>query len=99
MSSQPIILVVNMKAKDGQEETLRDLLGSTARLSRAEDGCLLYELLEAKKEPGSFIVFEKWRDPVSFKAHQDSPHLKEAFSSFERLLASPPSFEPWREVA
>lgn len=99
MSDQPIIMIVNMKAREGREDDLRELLGRTARLSREEDGCILYELLEARKTVGAFAVVEKWRDQASFKAHQEAAHLKEAFASFDRLLAGPPTFEPWVEVA
>jgi quinol monooxygenase YgiN len=98
MSNQPIIMIVNMKAREGYADDLRDVLGRTARLTREEEGCMLYELLEARKATGSFVVVEKWRDQTCFRAHQESAHLKEAFASFDRLLAGPPVFEPWVEV-
>jgi quinol monooxygenase YgiN len=98
MSTEPIVLVVKMQAKAGAADAMRALLRRTASLSQAEDGCMLYQLLEAVDAPGQFLLVEKWRDRPAFKAHQSSAHLAATFAELAGLQAAPPSFDPWLAV-
>ena len=98
MSDQPVVLVVTMEAKPEAADAMRAVLHETAMKSQAEDGCLIYQLLEDRKAPGKFLLMEKWRDSAAFKSHQGSAHLREAFVQLDKLQAAPPAFVPWRAV-
>lgn len=52
-----------------QIETVRRFLPEHIRLTRAERGCLLFEVLPAS-EPGVWHVRERFEDADAFRAHQ-----------------------------
>jgi quinol monooxygenase YgiN len=47
---------------------VREALPAHIRLSRAEPGCLSFEVMETA--PGVFAVFERFEDRAAFEAHQ-----------------------------
>lgn len=70
-----LTVVAKLKARSGCEEQLfallRDLLGPT----RAEAGCLAYDLHRSQDEPGTFLFTETWASRPLWEAHMASPHL------------------------
>lgn len=97
MSDQTVTLLATMEARPDRANEMRAALRDASEASRAEDGCLLYELLESDRN-GTFLVVEKWRDKDSFRAHQSSVHLAETAQRLGPLLAKAPEFVPWRSV-
>lgn len=51
------------------------LLAELARASRAEAGCLGYEVVRAADEP-AFVLFEKWRDEAALQTHYETDHFQ-----------------------
>ena len=47
------------------------LLAST----RAEAGCIDYDLHRSDDEPGTFLFHETWKSRPLWEAHMQSPHL------------------------
>ena len=52
-------------------DVLRDALVDHIRLTRAEPGCLSFEVTENPDHPGRFDVSERFTDAAAFQAHQD----------------------------
>jgi len=58
-------------------ETLGDadrasmLLAEHIRLSRAEPGCLQFDVVRSQSDPVRFALFEVFRDEAAFTAHQE----------------------------
>ena len=46
------------------------LLAEHVRLTRAEPGCLAFDVTESRERPGWFAVSEHFRDAAAFEAHQ-----------------------------
>lgn len=58
--------------------------------TRAEVGCITYELMVNNDDPTDFTFVEEWESDETLDAHLRSPHIA-AFQSREAdLLASPP---------
>ena len=51
-------------------DAVRAGLAEHVRLSRAEPGCLAFEIAEDPNEPGVFHVAETFRDAAAFEAHR-----------------------------
>jgi len=51
-------------------EAVRAGLAEHIRLSRAEEGCLAFEITEDADHPGIFHVAETFRDAAAFEAHR-----------------------------
>ena len=47
-----------------------------AEASRAEPGCIGYEIYENSRDSSRILIFETWRDAASLEAHQQTEHFR-----------------------
>ena len=71
----PLTVVAKLKAKNGCEEHLGEMLRSLVEPTRAEQGCINYDLHRSHEDPGLFIFYENWESRPLWEAHMKSPHL------------------------
>ncbi len=71
-----VLLKVNEAADAGE---IRDLLAEAARLSRAEPGCLRFEVYQAQDEPESFLLCERWESRGAWEAHREEKAFQEIY--------------------
>lgn len=71
----PLTVVAKLKAKNGCEEQLGELLRSLVGPTRAEQGCINYDLHRSHEDPSLFIFYENWESRPLWEAHMRSPHL------------------------
>jgi quinol monooxygenase YgiN len=50
---------------------VRDLLAECGRRSRAEPGCVRYEVCHSTTEPRFFMLNERWASEESWKQHRE----------------------------
>ncbi len=53
------------------EDALREMLAPT----RAEDGCLQYDLNRDVDNPSRLTMIERWRDEAALERHSATPHM------------------------
>ena len=70
------VLVVRMKAKEGEEGRAAELAGELAAASRQEAGCEAYVPCRDPEDAGSFLIYEQYRDEAGFEAHGASEHFQ-----------------------
>jgi quinol monooxygenase YgiN len=59
--------------------------------TRAEPGCLRYELFVDGENAGNFLFVQEYADEAAFEAHLASAHVKKMLDDVVHpLLASPP---------
>lgn len=58
----------DFRAKEGQAETLRALLGQAIPSIASSRGCLSCKLLQSQDSPARFVVLEVWDSVESHKA-------------------------------
>ena len=67
----PRILVTGyLRARPGDATLIGRLLPDLIRLSRAEPGCLRFEVVPSAKLPGAWELDEAFADRAAFEAHQ-----------------------------
>ena len=98
MATDTLRMVVTMTAPDGKADELRAVLESLVEPSRAEAGCLQYELLENLDDPNQFTFVEEWRDAAAIDAHAKTDHFKEGMGKLKGLLAGRPELRRCRLV-
>lgn len=93
MNDSLLAIVARIKAKPGMEDRMRqDLLGLLAT-TRAESGCITFDLLKDINEPTVFVLYENWKDRASFlDAHFEQPYVKQVLQAYEETLAEPIKF-------
>jgi quinol monooxygenase YgiN len=84
----PLTVIAKLKAKSGSEEQLyeecRKLVGPT----RAEEGCINYDLHRSLEDPATFMFYENWESRPLWEQHMESPHLQEFSGKQEELAES-----------
>ena len=76
MSDGNVIILANLTAKAGREAELEALLRGMCAPSRAEEGCITYNLYKRAEGGSSFRLFECWRSAAALDAHRQTPHSK-----------------------
>ena len=84
-NTMPLTVIASLKAKPGQEAALFAALTSLIAPTRAEAGCILYEMHRSHENPGWFIFNELWETRPLWDAHMATPHLA-AFSAQQDAL-------------
>lgn len=77
---KPLTIVAKLKAKAGSEDKLLAMLQGLVGPTRAEQGCVTYDLHRSHEDAGVFIFYETWDTRPLWEAHMNSPHLV-AFSA------------------
>ncbi|WP_145950183.1 putative quinol monooxygenase [Paenibacillus sp. Y412MC10] len=75
-----------LKAKPGNEQSLRDVLIKLIEPSRAESGCMDYTLHNSLEDKGTFVFYESWIDEEAVQAHIKTDHYQTYRQNAEGLL-------------
>jgi quinol monooxygenase YgiN len=68
-----ILLTVNDPADVGE---ISGLLAQAARLSRAEPGCLRFEVYHSQSDDRVFILCERWESKAAWETHRSAEAYK-----------------------
>ena len=64
---------VNLTVRNQPDiERVRDLLAEHARRSRAEPGCLRFELFQSNLDPHAFFIVEAWESQAALDVHREA---------------------------
>ena len=87
--SNPLTLVVFSRAKPGMEEELGKRLLALVEPSRAEEGCISYDMHQSKDDPAVWMAYENWRSEEDLALHFEQPYLRAFADSKDEILAGP----------
>ncbi|MEA1915488.1 MAG: putative quinol monooxygenase [Campylobacterota bacterium] len=81
---------VTFIAKDGASDIakMKELLSAMVAPSKAEEGCLLYDIYQYENDPRKFMAVETWADEKSLDGHKASEHYAVYKSSYEPYCQS-----------
>ncbi|MEO8368132.1 MAG: putative quinol monooxygenase [Candidatus Solibacter sp.] len=99
MSQNLLIVVAEMTAQSGKEDALREKLSGFVAPTRAENGCVQYDLHESEDHPGQFLFFERWTSAQELEAHLASPHIASVLPELGSILAQPARISKFRQIA
>jgi quinol monooxygenase YgiN len=81
-----VTVVATMRAKAGKEDELRAALESVLEPTRAEDGCVNYDLHQGLQDPAIFTFYENWTSAEALDAHLKSPHMQAGLGGLPALV-------------
>ena len=97
--SEPLTVVARVRAKTGQETRLHQELQRLVAPTRAEKGCLRYDLHESTTERGWFLLYETWKSEADLQTHLQTPYLKAFFQLVPDLADGPSEITKWTNLA
>ncbi len=74
---------VTFIAKDGSQEKMKELLSAMVIPSKAEKGCLFYEIFQYENDKKRFMAVETWENEAALDGHKASAHYATYKSSYE----------------
>lgn len=84
-----VSLIARLTARPEMREELLRLLTDQVEPTRAEHGCMDYNLHIDTSDPCIFVFYENWIDEDAFQAHLQMPHLQPLLSQSDTLLSRP----------
>jgi quinol monooxygenase YgiN len=73
-----------IKGIEGMEEALEAHLLSLSAPTRAEPGCVTYDLYRSTVKKTDFLRFEVWKSLEALETHKETPHIRESFARRQR---------------
>jgi quinol monooxygenase YgiN len=80
MNDEKIVLVARLKVKGNLVEEAKRAALSIVEDSRAEDGCLNYDIHHAIDDPTVFVWHETWANQTALDEHFAKPYFAEFFA-------------------
>jgi len=68
------VVCVTVHVKEGDEQRFIEATAANHRGTRQEPGNVRFDLLQAVDDPRRFFLYEVYRSPDDFKAHQQTEH-------------------------
>jgi quinol monooxygenase YgiN len=96
--SEPLTIIARVRAKPGQEARLLQELKGLLTPTRAEAGCLNYDLHQSQNDRGLFVLYENWTSQAALDAHFQTPYLKAMFRLVPELVEGPLDITKWTIV-
>ncbi len=78
-----LTIVANIKAKDDKVEFIKAELLKLIDITRAEEGCINYDLHQDNENPAHFLFYENWESRDLWQTHMGNQHLKDYMASTE----------------
>ena len=83
-----ITVLATVTARAGAETALAEELLSLVAPSRAEAGCLRYDLLQDPAHPEILVFMEDWASLEAHQTHKQTPHFLASRARQEDLVAT-----------
>jgi quinol monooxygenase YgiN len=90
MAGNTIRVVARIVARKEKAGQVRDILTGLVEPTRAETGCIGYELLMNKTDLTDFTFVEEWTNDAAIDLHMRTPHIVQALVKLPDLIAAAP---------
>ena len=82
-----LTIVANIHANPDQIDLVRTELEKLIAITRAEEGCIQYDLHQDNENPGHFLFYENWESRELWQAHMSAAHLAAYMAATEGAVA------------
>lgn len=82
-----LTIVANIKANPDQIELVKAELIKLIETTRAEEGCVNYDLHQDNDNPAHFLFYENWESRELWQTHMNNQHLKDYMAATEGAVA------------
>ncbi|USD63397.1 antibiotic biosynthesis monooxygenase [Vibrio sp. SCSIO 43140] len=78
-----LTIVANIIAKQDKAELVKQELLKLIDITRAEEGCINYDLHQDNENPAHFVFYENWESRELWQAHMGNQHLADYLAATE----------------
>jgi len=83
-----LTIIAHITAKSDKIDLVKTELLKLIPLTRAETGCLTYDLHQDNENPAHFMFYESWENRTVWRDHMNAPHLKAYLTAVEGAVDS-----------
>ena len=80
------VLFATIKAKPGKADLVKTELAKLIAPSRAEAGCIQYDMTQDNSNPELFMAYEIWETREAWQAHMKTEHLTDLVKNTEGCM-------------
>jgi len=91
-------LVSKRIIKEGKVDDVINVFKELAGPSKAENGCLSYELFQDQKDPRVFSIIEEWADQLALDEHKKTDHFVKLVPVLDELTEKKLDFNIYNKV-
>jgi len=81
-----LTIVANIMAKPNQIEVVKTELRKLIDVTRAEEGCINYDLHQDNENPAHFMFYENWVSRELWQAHMSNKHFDDYSKATEGAI-------------
>ncbi len=81
-----LTIVANIQARADKIDLVKAELLKLIDITRAEEGCINYDLHQDNENPAHFLFFENWESRELWQAHMGNSHLAEFKAATEGAI-------------
>src|SRR5262245_47477197 len=93
-----LTVVAHLHANPGKEDELRTALLALLEPTRAEEGCVQYDLHQENGSSGHFVFYENWKSKAALDEHLATPHLTALQARVPELCSRPPEILTYTRI-
>ena len=98
MSDMKVTVLARFRAREGKEEELKQAIMACVAPTRAEAGCINYDLHQLAGDKGDLILYENWRSKKDLEVHLEMPYLEKLKAQADELCSSPIEITLWEMI-
>ncbi|KIC39274.1 putative quinol monooxygenase [Leisingera sp. ANG-M7] len=83
-----LTILAQITAQPGKEALVKAELEKLVPITRAEEGCIRYDLHQDNQTPGFFVFYETWESRALWQQHMNAPHLAAYMAATEGAVAA-----------
>lgn len=99
MADKKVTVLARFRAKEGMEDQLKQAIMLCVAPTRAEAGCINYDLHQRGDDQGDLILYENWRSKEDLDVHLEMPYLEELKAKAGELCSEPIEITLWEMVS
>ncbi|MGD8335618.1 MAG: putative quinol monooxygenase [Desulfobacterales bacterium] len=99
MADGKVTVIARIKAKPGLEEMVKREVMNLVSPTRAEAGCINYDLHLSSEDPALLMLYENWVSKKALDEHLAMPYLEAFKTKAGEILAEPLDITLWEMIS
>jgi quinol monooxygenase YgiN len=95
---EPVTVISHIRARQGFEAIVQDLLAKMVEPALAEEGYIAFTLHQSRNDPRLFILFQVWATGKDLERHGATPHTAGFRRVAPTILDGPIGRTLWKKV-
>ncbi len=91
--TKPFTMLIRLRTREGAQPQFEAAFAKAGKTTRAERGCMAYDLNRDTKTATQYLLYERWRDLGSLQAHLKAAHTTALLKEIGALFAGPPDVQ------